>query len=75
MTHAIVFTHAIATTDKEMTMLKKLMLILFLGLVMSGPGAPILKSFLGIGSTMAYAQMTDDDDDQGDNDNQGENEQ
>jgi len=26
-------------------MLKKLMLILFLGLVMSGPAAPILKSY------------------------------
>ena len=56
-------------------MLKKLMLILFLGLVMSGPAAPILKSFLGIGSTSASAQMTEDDDDQGDNNNQGEDEQ
>ena len=54
-------------------MLKKLMLILFLGMIMSGPAAPILKSFLGIGSTTAYAQ---NDDDQGeDNDDQGENEQ
>jgi hypothetical protein len=58
---------------KEMTMLKKLMLILILGMIMSGPAAPILKSFLGIGSTTAYAQ---NDDDQGeDNDDQGENEQ
>ena len=56
-------------------MLKKLMLMLFLGLVMSGPAAPILKSFFGIGSTTTYAQMTDDDDHQGENDNQGENEQ
>ena len=54
-------------------MLKKLMLILFLGMIMSGPAAPILKSFLGIGSTTAYAQ---NDGDQGeDNDDQGENEQ
>jgi hypothetical protein len=44
-----------------------------LGMIMSGPAAPILKSFLGIGSTTAYAQ---NDDDQGeDNDDQGENEQ
>jgi hypothetical protein len=53
-----------------MTMLKKLMLILILGMIMSGPAAPILKSFLGIGSTTAYA--VEDDDAQGDNDNQGE---
>ena len=53
-------------------MLKKLMLTLFLGLVMSGTAAPILKSFFGIGSTTAYAQ---NDDDQGDdNDDQGEDE-
>jgi hypothetical protein len=56
-----------------MIMLKKLMLILFLGMVLSGPAAPILKSFFGIGSTTAYAQ---NDDDQGDdNDDQGEDEQ
>jgi hypothetical protein len=37
-------------------------------MIMSGPAAPILKSFLGFGSTAAYAQ-----DDQGDdNDAQGE---
>jgi hypothetical protein len=60
-------------STKEMTMLKKLMLILILGMIMGGPAAPILKSFLGIGSTTAYAQ---NDDDQGeDNDDQGENEQ
>jgi len=46
-------------------MMKKLMLILILGMIMSGPAAPILKSFLGFGSTTAYAQ---DDDDQGEND-------
>jgi len=55
---------------KEMTMLKKLMLTLILGMIMSGPAAPILKSFFGIGSTTAYA--VEDDDSQGDNDNQGE---
>jgi hypothetical protein len=61
------------STEKEMIMLKKLMLILFLGMVLSGPAAPILKSFFGIGSTTAYAQ---NDDDQGDdNDDQGEDEQ
>jgi len=54
-------------------MLKKLMLMLFLSLVMSGTTAPILKSFFGIGSTTAYAQ---NDDDQGqDDDDQGEDEQ
>jgi hypothetical protein len=41
--------------SKEMTMLKKLMLTLILGMIMSGPAAPILKSFLSIGSTAAYA--------------------
>ena len=55
---------------KMMTMLKKLMLTLILGMIMSGPAAPILKSFVGIGSTTAYA--VEDDDSQGDNDNQGE---
>ena len=54
-----------------MTMMKKLMLILILGMIMSGPAAPILKSFIGIGSSTAYAQ---DDDDQGENDDaQGDN--
>jgi len=42
-------------------MLKKLMLMLFLSLVMSGTAAPILKSFVGIGSTAAYAADTDND--------------
>ena len=51
-------------------MMKKLMLILILGMIMSGPAAPILKSFLGFGATAAYA--AEDDDNQGDNDNQGE---
>jgi len=46
-------------------MLKKLMLMLFLSLVMSGPAAPIMKSFVGIGSTAAYAQDEDDDEDFG----------
>jgi hypothetical protein len=56
-----------------MTLLKKLMLMLFLGMVLSGPAAPILKSYFGIGSTTAYAQ---NDDDQGqDDDDQGEDEQ
>jgi hypothetical protein len=53
---------------KEMGMLKKLLLTLILGMIMSGPAAPILKIFFGIGSTTVYAQ-----DDQGeDNDDQGE---
>jgi hypothetical protein len=50
-----------------MAMLKKLMLVLFLSLVMSGTAAPILNSYFGIGSTAAYAQDTQGDDDaQGD---------
>jgi hypothetical protein len=54
-----------------MNMTKKLMLILILGMIMSGPAAPILKSFIGIGSSTAYAQ---DDDGQGENDDaQGDN--
>jgi hypothetical protein len=53
-----------------MTMLKKLMLMLFLSLVMSGTAAPIMKSVFGIGSTTAYA--AEDDDSQGDSDAQGE---
>jgi hypothetical protein len=58
-----------------MTMLKKLMLILILGMIMSGPAAPILKSFLGIGSTAAYAApVPDDDNSQGDSDSQGQDE-
>ena len=48
-------------------MLKKLMLILFLGMIMSGSAAPILKSFVGIGSTTAYAA-----DGNQDGDSQGE---
>jgi hypothetical protein len=56
--------------SKVMSMMKKLMLILILGMIMSGPAAPILKSFLGFGATAAYA--AEDDDNQGDNDNQGE---
>ena len=46
-------------------MLKKLMLVLILGMIMSGPAAPILKSFFGIGSATAYARGQDD---QGEND-------
>jgi hypothetical protein len=57
-----------ASTERSLTMMKKLLLTLILGMIMSGPAAPILKSFLGFGSTAAYAQ-----DDQGDdNDAQGE---
>ena len=52
---------------KDKTMLKKLMLMLFLSLVMSATAAPIMKSVFGIGSTTAYAQ-----DSQGDDDNQGD---
>ena len=44
-------------------MAKKLMLILILGMIMSGPAAPILKSFLGISSTTAYAADGDQDGD------------
>jgi hypothetical protein len=44
-------------------MLKKLMLILILGMIMSGTAAPILKSFVGIGSTAAYAADGDQDGD------------
>jgi hypothetical protein len=57
--------------QKKMAMLKKLMLTLILGMAISGPAAPIFKSFFGIGSTDAYA--AEDDDAQGDNDAQGEN--
>jgi hypothetical protein len=42
-----------------MTMLKKLMLTLILGMIMSGGAAPIMKGFVGIGSTTAYAQDED----------------
>jgi len=51
-------------------MLKKLMLILFLGMILGGPATPIFKSFFGIGSTTAWA--VENDDSQGDNDEQGE---
>ena len=52
-------------------MLKKLMLMLFLGMVLSGPAAPILKSYFGIGSTTAHAADTQgDDDNQGDDDDE-----
>ena len=57
-------------------MLKKLILVLFLSLVMSGTAAPIFKSFVGIGSTTAYAQNDDDPgedcDDECDNDGEDE---
>jgi len=36
---------------------------LILGMIMSGPAAPILKSFVGIGSTTAYAADGDQDGD------------
>ena len=57
-----------------MTLLKKLMLVLFLGMIVAGPATPIFKSLFGVGSTAAYA-AGEDDDAQGDNDDQGENEQ
>ena len=47
-------------------MLKKLMLVLILGMIMSGPAAPILKSFFGIGSDTVYARNKGDD--KGEND-------
>ena len=55
-------------------MLKKLMLTLFLALVMSGAAAPIMKSFIGIGSTAAYAQgdQGENDDTQDDDDFDGD---
>jgi len=46
-------------------MLKKLMLILFLSLVMSGAAAPVLKSFVGVGSITAYAFNDDAPGDEG----------
>jgi len=53
-------------------MLKKLMLALILGMIISAPAAPILKSFFGIGSTTAYAANDDsggnEDGDQDNND-------
>ena len=55
-----------------MTLLKKLMLVLFLGMIVAGPATPIFKSLFGIGSTAAYAAVGEDD--QGENDDgQGEN--
>ena len=63
MTHAL--THAIQLKGNDH--LKKLMLMLFLSLLMSGTAAPIMKSVFGIGSTTAYAQ-----DSQGEDDNQGD---
>ena len=56
-------------------MLKKLMLVLFLSLVMSGTVAPILKSYFGIGSTAAYAQegQQGDDDSNDDSDEDEDN--
>jgi hypothetical protein len=53
-----------------MTLLKKLMLVLFLGMIVAGPATPIFKSLFGVGSTAAYA--VEDDNNQGDNDDQGE---
>jgi hypothetical protein len=53
----------VSSHSRRLIMMKKLLLALILGMIMSGPAAPILKSFLGIGSTTAYAQ----DDDQGQN--------
>ena len=54
-----------------MTLLKKLMLILFMGMIVAGPATPIFKSLFGIGSTTVYA-AGEDDDAQGDSDAQGE---
>ena len=54
-----------------MTLLKKLMLILFMGMIVAGPATPIFKSLFGIGSTAAYAV----EDDQGDDNNQGDEDQ
>ena len=52
--------------------LKKLMLILFLALVMSGTAAPIMKSFVGMGSTAAYADQGENDDEMGNDDFDGD---
>jgi len=51
-------------------MIKKLMLILFLGMILGGPATPIFKGLFGIGPTTAHA--VENDDSQGDNDDQGE---
>ena len=56
-----------------MDIMKRLMLALILGLIISGPATPIFKGLTGIGATHAYAQENDDN--QGDNDDQGEDEQ
>jgi hypothetical protein len=52
--------------------MQRLLLILILGMIISGPAAPILKSFFGVGSTIAYAHGGDQGED---NDDQGEDEQ
>jgi len=55
-------------------MLNKLLLALILGMIMSGPAAPILKSYLGIGSTAAYATNDDSSgNEDGDQDNNDQN--
>jgi hypothetical protein len=55
--------------QKGMAMMKKLMLALILGLIISGPATPIFKGLVGIGPSHAYAA---NDDSQGDDDDQGE---
>ena len=39
-----------------MDIMKRLMLALILGLIISGPATPIFKGLTGIGATHAYAQ-------------------
>jgi hypothetical protein len=52
-----------------MNMIKKLMLTLILGMIISGPAAPLFKTFVGFGSTAAYAG---NDNSQGNSTSQGE---
>jgi hypothetical protein len=44
-----------------MTMMKKLMLILILGIIMSGPGAPILAAYAGDGNDQGQNEDYDGD--------------
>ena len=46
---------------KVMTMLKKLMLILILGMIMSGPAAPILAAYAGDGNDQGQNEDYDGD--------------
>ena len=45
----------------SMTMMKKLMLILILGMIMSGPAAPILAAYAGDGNDQGQNEDYDGD--------------